>query len=58
MADTIAKLNVTASWVSTGTGDTLTCQDVSPLVRNGVQIDADGVDLATATISVTTELAR
>jgi hypothetical protein len=54
MADTIAKLNVTTSWVSTGTSDTITCQDVSPLIRNGVQIDADGFDLATATINVTT----
>ena len=55
MADTIAKLNVTTSWVSTGAGDTLTCQDISPSIRNGVQIDADGFDLATATINATTK---
>lgn len=53
MADTIAKLNVTKAWTSTGTGDTLTCSDISPSMRNGVQIDADGLTLENATITVT-----
>jgi len=53
MADTIAKLNITKAWTSTGTGDTLTCEDISPLIQTGVRISAVGIDLNTATVTVT-----
>lgn len=55
MADTIAKLNQVKTWVSTGTGDTITCYDISSEIRNGVQIDTTGFDVDTATITVTTK---
>lgn len=55
MANTNAKINTTVAWTSTGTGDTLTCTDVSWVLRNGVQIDADGITLENATITATTK---
>jgi hypothetical protein len=54
MADIQATLNQLVSWVSTGTGDTLTCDNINPNLRHGVQIDADGITLESATITVTT----
>jgi len=55
MVDTVARVNQTVAWTSTGTGDTLTCSDIFPEIRNGVQIDADGITLESATITVTTK---
>ena len=48
-----ALLRQTIAWTSSGTSDTLTCQDIDPTLRNGVQIDADGITLENATITVT-----
>lgn len=53
MADTTAKLNQTVAWTSTGTSDTLTCSDISPSIRNGVQLDADSITIESATVTVT-----
>lgn len=53
MADTIAKIGVVRSWTSGGTSDTLTCNDINPKIRTGVQIDASGITLENATITVT-----
>jgi hypothetical protein len=55
MVDTVARVNQTVAWISTGTGDTLTCSDIAPQLRGGVQIDADGITLESATITVTTK---
>lgn len=55
MVDTVARVNQTVAWTSTGTGDTLTCSDIFPEIRNGVQIDADGITLESATLTVTTK---
>jgi hypothetical protein len=49
----VAKINQTATWVCSGTSDTLTCSDISQ-IRNGVQIESS-VSLATATVTVTLE---
>jgi len=47
-----ARLNQTATWICSGTSDTLTCSDISQ-IRNGVQIESS-TSLATATVTVTT----
>ena len=54
MADTKARINQTTSWTTTGTGDTITCDDIAPGMRYGVQVDIDGVAISGTTIVVTT----
>lgn len=54
MADTKARVNQTTPWTTTGTSDTITCDDIAPGMRNGVQVDIDGVAISTTTIVVTT----
>ncbi len=54
MANTVAHMGVQVSWTSTGTGDTLTCSDMSQLNRDGIELDANGITLESATITVTT----
>lgn len=51
MADQIAKLNQLVSWTPAATEDTLTCSDISPGIRSGIQIDVDGFDLSSATVT-------
>ncbi len=53
MADTQARVNQTVSWSPASTADTITCSDIAPQVRSGVQIEADGFNLETATITAT-----
>lgn len=51
MADQVAKLNQLVSWTPAATEDTLTCSDISPGIRSGIQIDVDGFDLADAAVT-------
>ncbi len=50
MADLTARLNTVYSWTSAGVGDKLICQNISPGLRTGVQVEINGVNLDTATI--------
>jgi hypothetical protein len=40
------------SWVSTGTGDTLTCDDMNKSNLHSINIDSDTLDFTTVTITV------
>lgn len=53
MADTVAFLNQAKTWTPASTADTITCYDISAQNLNGVQIEVDGFDLTTATITHT-----
>jgi hypothetical protein len=53
MANTTVKVNVSSTWTSGGTSDTLTCDDINPNIKTGVQIGASGITLENATITVT-----
>ena len=53
MADTEAFINTEVTWLCGGESDTLTCNDVSAQIRDGVQIDANGFNLEDATITIT-----
>jgi len=53
MANTDAFINTEVTWVCGGESDTLTCNDVSAQIRDGVQIDSNGFDLEDATITIT-----
>jgi hypothetical protein len=52
MADTLAKLSKSISWVSTGTSDTLTCNILPPKGKKGVQIESLNIDLEDLTVTV------
>jgi len=53
MAEVFARQNVETVWVCGGESDILTCPDVSPQIRDGVQIDSNGFNLEDATITTT-----
>lgn len=52
MANTDAKLSKSISWVSTGTGDTLTCNVLPPKGKKGVQIESLNIDVESLTVTV------
>ena len=54
MANTNASQNVFIAWGSTGAGDTLTCASIDTSILTGVQIDAPGITLEDAIITITT----
>lgn len=55
MANTTAFVNKQCTWISTGTGDTLTCDDINGNRQSGVEIDSDSIAFENATITVTTK---
>ena len=52
MANLTVKLNQTEEWTCAGTGDVLTCSDLSRPLRTGVQCETD-FDMHTSNVTVT-----
>jgi hypothetical protein len=53
MANTDATLGKLISWVSTGVGDTLSCNILPPKGTKGVQIESINIDLEDLTVTIT-----
>jgi hypothetical protein len=51
MADLTVKLNQTTEWTCAGTGDVLTCSDISQSLRGGVQIETE-FDMTEVTVTL------